>query len=197
MFHLSMLINFQYILQKNEVISLAEIDFEIADTSEMEPVDLPDNPLVSPPITLRALLDNTRDHMGADLFSDYDARFNNCQDFILGVLRGNALATPALESFVKQEAELIFAKLPGHTSPLAKALTDAAAVGDKVLEDLKRVEVAKKMRERVASRKRGEGPISGSRQLLSGSREILSGSDSGKEALSKGKDKLKAMRHRR
>ena len=74
--------------------------------------------------------------MGHERFSNYCAMENNCQDFILAVLRSNGLASPDLVCFVKQDAEVIFNKLPSHTPIVAKKLTGAAAIGNKLKEDI-------------------------------------------------------------
>ena len=132
MFHLSLMLNGHYILQKNEVISLSDGMGIIAEESETMVVEIP----ATQQLTFTSLLDNTERHMGPARFTDYCAKTNNCQDFILAVLQGNGLATAELESFVKQDAEGIFNQLPVHTAPVAKALTDSAAVANKLTEDI-------------------------------------------------------------
>jgi hypothetical protein len=137
MFHLSLLINGRYKLEKNEVITLSDSGplFSIPEGSEITAVHIPrgvDASLLS----VRNLLHNTRDHMGHERFSNYCAMENNCQDFILAVLRSNGLASPDLVCFVKQDAEVIFNKLPSHTPIVAKKLTGAAAIGNKLKEDI-------------------------------------------------------------
>ena len=141
MFHLSLCINGRYILEKNESIALSDNkgggsldDYRtnLEGRSETADVSIPANDR----ITLRQLLLNTREYMGCDKFSDYCAMTNNCQDFILALLYSNRLSTPRLEQFVKQDAERIFNRLPTHTPIVARKLTDVAAIGNKLAEDM-------------------------------------------------------------
>ena len=52
-----------------------------------------------PSLSVSELIDNTQKKMG-EKFLPYSASTNNCQSFILNVLRGNNLYTPEYESFV-------------------------------------------------------------------------------------------------
>jgi hypothetical protein len=53
----------------------------------------------------------------------------------MGVLHGNNLATELLHDFTYQDAETIFAQMPEYTTAVAVAMTDAAAVADKLIQD--------------------------------------------------------------
>lgn len=138
MFHLAILINGRYILQKNEVIALTDsgdsLKNQLGKGSDTMAVKIPKD--ITPQLTFATLLESTKQHMGPKLFSNYCAKANNCQDFILAVLQSNGLAYPHLISFVKQNSEEIFNKLPIHTPQVARALTNVAAVGDKLVEDI-------------------------------------------------------------
>lgn len=145
MFHLSLLINGRYVLQKNEVIVLTDTGESsrnvIEKGSDIMAVKIPSatsstSMAASSPLTFTTLLENTKQHMGPKAFTDYCAKANNCQDFILAILQSNGLAYPHLISFMKQDSEQIFNQLPIHTTPVARALTNVAAVGDKVFEDI-------------------------------------------------------------
>ena len=136
MFHLSILINGRYVLEKNEVIVLRDGESPknvIEKGSETMAVRIPATTI---PLTFTSLLENTKQGMGPHKFTNYCAKTNNCQDFILAVLESNGLANPLLISFLKQNSEEIFNKLPIHTTTVARALTDAAAVGDKLCENI-------------------------------------------------------------
>lgn len=105
------------------------LDDERSETIE---VSIPANDKV----TLRQLLLNTREYMGYIKFSNYCAKTNNCQDFILALLSSNHLSSPQLEQFIKQDAEQIFNRLPKHTTTVARTLTDVAAIMNKLVEDI-------------------------------------------------------------
>ncbi|KAL3785818.1 hypothetical protein ACHAW5_007958 [Stephanodiscus triporus] len=141
MFHLSLLINGRYRLEKNEVITLSDSgpSYIIPEGSDTMEVNIPPRERgedASSILSVRSLLHNTRDHMGRINFSNYCAVTNNCQDFTLAVLVSNGLTSPDLMSFIKQDVGVIFDKLPIHTPKLARKLTNAAAIGDKLKENI-------------------------------------------------------------
>ena len=57
--------------------------------------------------------------MGNKFFS-YDGQFNNCQDFLLGLLRGNRCLTPEAQEFINQSIAPVRAIFPIH--PLGRAI---------------------------------------------------------------------------
>ncbi|KAL7548911.1 hypothetical protein ACHAWF_012871 [Thalassiosira exigua] len=137
MFHLSLFINERYCLQKNEVISFTEAEPSIVG-EKSETMALKDpGPAVDFPLSFTTLFDRTKQHMGPEAFSNYCAATNNCQDFIVAILESNGLATPTLLSFIKQDAASVFDRLPNHTKQVARALTDVAAIGNKVIDDVR------------------------------------------------------------
>lgn len=127
-FHLAVVINGRTQFDKQEVVRLAKP--RIARNTEKMMVPLP----ADRTITYGELVDKTRAHLGDRKFSNYDARDNNCQDFVVGILEGNGLMTPELMEFTKQDTKQIFEELPGYMKPLGRAVTDLAAVGTKILE---------------------------------------------------------------
>lgn len=127
MFHLALFINNGIQLDKQAVIKFYRAN-PIKETSEV--YNLP----VSGDITFNELIEKTRDYMGADKFSNYDSRRNNCQDFIMGILNANGLNSPEAEAFVKQNADAVFSKMPQFTDKIAKTFTDIGAIADRVIE---------------------------------------------------------------
>ena len=116
----------RYVMEKNEVIS---ISFAKAFTAKTEVMEVP----LSAGITINSLLEGARKQMG-DKFFPYDPFYNNCQDFIMGVLNGSGLATPGLTAFVKQPMEDIIDELPGYTGKIAKAITDLGGLANVAIE---------------------------------------------------------------
>jgi hypothetical protein len=125
MFHLALLINNSYTLDKQAVVKFVRG----LPSSGGETVSVP----VSTPVTIQQLVDNTKVKMGASKFSNYNARDNNCQVFVKSVLEANNLLTPELEKFVMQDAQAVFSEMPEYTSKVAKAVTDVGAWADKVV----------------------------------------------------------------
>jgi hypothetical protein len=121
-----------YTLEKNESINMTcskPQSFEGTETMKV-PISK---------ITINELIDNTRKYMGAE-FIPYSIH-NNCQNFVLGVLKGNQLDTPENVAFTKQNVEDIFKNMPDYVRKLANTITDIAGRADVVVQGgkLKRV----------------------------------------------------------
>ena len=112
----------RYVLEKNEVINigLARVgtkDTQIATVGMGRAMEN----------TLNGILRRGQDVMKERWFV-YNALTNNCQDFIIGVLRGNNQLSPSITEFVKQPLESIVQSLPDYAEKLFKGATDAAGV---------------------------------------------------------------------
>jgi hypothetical protein len=129
MFHLALFLNNEIQLDKQAVITMVRNN-PIKSNSQVYEVAIG----ADQNITFQELLDKTRGLMGDNLFTNYNARSNNCQDFVLSILKANDLNSPQAQTFVKQDAEAIFTKMPSFTDKVAKFFTDVGAVADEVLE---------------------------------------------------------------
>ena len=128
MLHLSLFINETYTLDKQAVVVLAKKN-PIKNTSEtMEVKSIPEG------ITIQSLIDKTKEYMGDEKFSNYSSKDNNCQDFLLAVLQSNGILNDELKSFIKQDADAVFQKMPKISEKIAKVITDVGAVANKVVE---------------------------------------------------------------
>ena len=75
--------------------------------------------------------------MGDEKFFTYNAVSNNCQDFLLAFLQPSNIGTPENYTFVKQDTESLFRRLP-ILQKIAKSTTDlGATIGDQT-DDLQR-----------------------------------------------------------
>ena len=124
-FHLAMLLNGKYILEKNAVISLKAGSFP----SNAESVSVP----VTKTVTIDELLMNTQKRMGSS-YGTYNLRSNNCSDFLSNVLYANGLSTPEAQKFLKQEAGTILKNLPSIYEKVIDIVTKTQAVIDRVVE---------------------------------------------------------------
>jgi uncharacterized Rmd1/YagE family protein len=88
------------IVEKNAQINM-DVNRQVSN-SQYVPV-----PSVPRGLTVNELMTNTKNKMGPK-YIPYNASSNNCQNFILQLLRANNMATPELEAFVKQDTENIF-----------------------------------------------------------------------------------------
>lgn len=126
MFHLSLFINDRYTLDKQQTVKFVE--GRPPSNAEVKQVAL------TSPLTISELINRTKEIMGPKAFSTYDAHTNNCQDFILAVLGSNGFMTDELKSFIKQDADAVFRKLPSLSEKIAGFLTDAGATLDRIVE---------------------------------------------------------------
>ena len=114
--------NRKYVLEKNARINVAPfISREKMEYREIKSGDT----------TINELLANTKKSMGVK-YEPYDAVTNNCQDFVLAVLKSNGLGSVADYAWIKQDVQKLFKKLP-YLQGLAKGVTDLAAGVDKMM----------------------------------------------------------------
>lgn len=126
MFHLSMIVDLampegskvSLKIEKNEVINMTT---KVAVQGDAERMDVP----VPCCITLIEMLQKAEQTVGTPFFT-YDAFTNNCQAFILSILKANGLASPDITAFVSQDAEALLKELPEHVPAFASAITNLA-----------------------------------------------------------------------
>jgi hypothetical protein len=122
LFHLAVVFDTpkgKLLLEKNEVINLSE---SIPKEEGREDRNVP----INKQLTVKELLDNTEKRMGKDLYYKYSAYDNNCQNFILNVLKANDLGDSADFEFVKQDTEELFKSNP-YLRKLSNSVTDIAS----------------------------------------------------------------------
>ena len=125
-FHLAIIFNGDKMIDKQEVIKISKPN--ITKETQKLTVSVPSG------ITFHSLFDKTRELMGNSSLTNYNAKTNNCQDFILGVLNANGMNSPQITEFVKQDAIKIFEGMPQYMEKVAKIATDIGAVANKVVE---------------------------------------------------------------
>ena len=125
LFHLYIIINTDkgnVSLEKNQ-----RINMELNPSINGEHMDV----IISSKISINQLIDNTHKELGNRFYS-YQARLENCQDFIIGVLKGNNLSNAQNIEFVKQNTEQLFndklRKISNTTTDIAR-LVDVGIQG--------------------------------------------------------------------
>lgn len=126
LFHLSLLINEKYELDKQDVIKLIRNPNAVKENSQTLVVPVSSN------FTINEMLENTRQKMGSN-YAPYDARTNNCSIFISNVLSANGLSTENSNIFLNQKTIELFEKFPSISEKLVKFGTELGAVVDKAL----------------------------------------------------------------
>ena len=122
-FHLAVNLNGKYNLEKNEYIKF------VTGSPDGEKLVIP----VAKPMTFDELFLKTKNRMGAEKFTEYEATNNNCQTFITNILKTLDSFTPEANKFINQDAEKIFKSLGG---PFAKFLTGVAVKASQIVNKI-------------------------------------------------------------
>jgi hypothetical protein len=125
LFHLGLLVvtsNGGFILEKTERVNISTNTSLQKGSEELEIDNLPAN------LTVRKLIENTEKEMG-NSFLPYNPMNNNCQIFILNVLKANGLLTSVYEQWIKQDTDALFKNDPFLLS-LSNKLIDVGKIGN-------------------------------------------------------------------
>lgn len=121
LFHLAIIFQTskgKVLLEKNEGVNLTT-NIKISQDAEQLELSVPPN------LTLNEVFANTEKYMTRDKFLKYSAYDNNCQDFIVAVMKSNNIGNEGDIQFVKQNTEDIFRTNP-KMRKFANTLTDIA-----------------------------------------------------------------------
>lgn len=108
-------------VEKNEVINM-EVSPPTRDKEQVE--DITTN--VRQDLTINEIMANTETYMGKKKFYGYSARDNNCQDFIVAILKSNNIGDTQNITFVKQDTKSLFKDLP-FLRKFSNTITDIGA----------------------------------------------------------------------
>ena len=125
-FHLGMIINGTYFLEKNETVNQRSPSSPAGE----ERISIP----LSSELTIDQLIENGSNKGGNKFWGEYDALRNNCQDFIKMTLQANGLYSAEVGSFVSQNVERLIEELPSYTSHVANAITDTASIVNRIIQ---------------------------------------------------------------
>jgi len=128
LFHLFMYLTLQsgtkILFEKNAQIN-SSVNPSLPPNTETKDVPLNQN------LTMNQFLENGKKQMGKSFFP-YDPHYNNCQDFILGVLTSNNLITPEVRDFIKQDTGQLFANNKA-LGTIAKGVTSFGGIGERLI----------------------------------------------------------------
>ena len=127
LFHLSLLINGKYTLEKNEVLTLKASN-PIKNGSETLNIPLNGN------LTIQELIDKAKSFMGDADFTSYDAKNNNCSIFLASVLKANHLGNYNAYDFINQKTDELFNSFPSLSKILVDLGTIAGAIVDRQIQ---------------------------------------------------------------
>ena len=139
-------------LEKNEVINMDVRPKTEKNTQSMLVEDLPSG------LTINEMLEKTKRAMGGKYFF-YEAKQNNCQFFVMSILRANDLDTKQNEEFVIQDATSLFSDSFRKTSntvtdigAAVNTLTDNDVIKKSVDTTKKTMKKAKNTAEMIAEK---------------------------------------------
>ena len=127
LFHLQLIAHVQagpvikkIVIEKNENINISS-STSTKSTSQIQNIP------VNKDLNLNQLLENTQKSIGSAKFFLYDGLKNNCQDFIIAILKANGLMTGQAESFIKQDITKLAEGLPPHVKKAMGITTQLGA----------------------------------------------------------------------
>ena len=106
---------------------------------DLDPIDKKDTEslVVSnvPQISLNTLLANGQKRMGKKYFS-YNAKSNNCQDYILNLFEASNIGSHGDREFIKQSIRDIFNKNPKYLKTMTQLITNLGGRADILKSEL-------------------------------------------------------------
>lgn len=112
----------RYLLEKNQTIILKTVPNGIS--SGAETVSLR-NQVKNKKITLNEFFEGGRKALKED-FIPYNAFTNNCQSFLMGMLKGSSILTSEASTFLKQDLKKLVENTPSLSKIIAKGVVDFA-----------------------------------------------------------------------
>ena len=126
LFHLFLKIrlvnNTNLILEKNQNLNMDL--FKHKPNMDTMSIEIPPN------LTINDMLEKTKEFMG-DLFYRYKAEDNNCQFFVLNVLKANHILTKQEQDFIMQDVKYLFENK--YIRKITNTLTDSGGRKDVVM----------------------------------------------------------------
>jgi hypothetical protein len=123
LFHLFMLINDKFLVEKNDIVNMTTKLPQIREYLPDDGFDIP----VTKNLTINQMVDNCKQKIGEEHFFVYKPFSWNCQDFIWNLLDASGLGNPAAKQFILQDAKSIEKEIPSWSAKLAGIVTDIAA----------------------------------------------------------------------
>jgi hypothetical protein len=115
----------EILIEKNENIYIRD-DFTKSKDNENIDIDI-SRFTTDKRLDLDTILYNTEKLMGKFYFYQYNAKSNNCQDFIINILKANGLDNKKYIDFIKQDVEVLFQNLPSWSNKFTQVFTDFRA----------------------------------------------------------------------
>lgn len=125
-FHLYLIINRKFIIEKNEVVNIKPYKKDSKETTYNVPVDKQ--------LTINELIHNAAEGDERGFWLEYNPISANCQMWVSRVLRKNGLMNDGINSFTNQNMEPLVRGLPEWTKIKSKEITDVASYVNRILQ---------------------------------------------------------------
>lgn len=139
-YHLSLFINGKYMIEKNEVINF-EVKNPIVKGSEVITIPVP----TGYSRTILQLLNDTKEQLGDEAFTSYEPFKNNCQNFVLALVKASGLLTQDIEKFIVQPVQDLLQRVPTFVQKFGSELVDLAGRVDRFVAGEGFLDVYQKM----------------------------------------------------
>ena len=143
LYHLYMIVvlesGMNLLVEKNSVINIQLIPLSYKDKSESI-IQIP----VNKEIKFGEMMKKTQEDVGESFFK-YDHVDNNCQYFVMNILKSNGLLTTEANNFIMQNIVEVLKTSPTYASTIARLATEASAKLDMLFYGAGKKKVIKKI----------------------------------------------------
>lgn len=127
LFHTYAIINDKYLYEKTAVPQ-----FKMATSADKNRAGAEEMSVAVKKITIGQFIENAIKKLGNN-YHTYDGFSNNCQDFLVGSLKGSGMTDGG---FLKQDIARLVEETPSFSKWLGKEITDLAGAGEKVYSEV-------------------------------------------------------------
>lgn len=121
LFHLGIVVNGKYTIEKLEKLEGRE-DASALTKPEVQLMDVP----ITKDLSIGDMLEKAKENMGKNFYTYSALGGNNCQNFVLELLKNSGLLNGKLKEFIFQDIEKLVEATPSLTKWLAQKTTDIA-----------------------------------------------------------------------
>jgi len=115
----------EWLIDKREVIKMEK--WKNSDGLETITIETPSN------LRISELFSQTQNYMGSK-YGAYDSADNNCQAFIIAMLKANNMGNQEVYNWIKQDTEQLFERMPAWIRKFSRGVTDLASSANRLIE---------------------------------------------------------------
>jgi hypothetical protein len=131
LFHLGIVINQKYTIEKLEKLEARE-SAEVLTKPEVQLMEVS----VDKDLSINEMMENAKRGMSKNFYTYSALGGNNCQNFVLGLLKNSGLLNASLKEFIFQNIEKLIEETPSLTKYLTQGVTDLARYVGNIFESI-------------------------------------------------------------